>query len=51
VNKKELQTYVNMRLMELQACADTGEPTYNMVAINARISELNDLLKMFGKEN
>ena len=51
MNKKELRMYVEMRLMELQACADTGEPVYNMVAINARISELNNLLVKFGRNN
>jgi hypothetical protein len=51
MNKKDLRKYVNMRLWELEKCAETGAPTYIMAAINARIGELKSLLKMFGTED
>lgn len=51
MTKKELRMYVGMRLRELAACKKTGAPTYNMVAVDARISELEGLLKLFGEEN
>lgn len=51
MTKKELQIYVGMRLRELALCKKTGAPTYNMAAVDARISELKELLKLFGEEN
>ena len=48
MNKKDLRKYINARLRELEKCAETGAPTYVMIAISARIDELTELLKWFG---
>lgn len=51
MTKKELRLYVGMRLRELALCKKTGAPTYDMAAVDARISELEGLLKLFGGED
>jgi len=50
MTKRELRLYIEMRLRELALCKKTGAPTYNMPMVEARISELEELLKLFGKE-
>ena len=50
MTKKELRMCVEMRLRELEACKQVGAPAYLMGPVNARINELEELLKRFGNE-
>ena len=50
MTKKELRMYVEMRLRELGACKRIGAPTYNIDMVEARINELEELLRRFGKK-
>ena len=49
-NEIRLYTYIKMRLRDLALCNPKANP-YNIAAVDARISELKELLKMFKGED